>query len=195
MDYTKNGLNYNREQLLSLVRQQMSEQRFEHVLRVEQTALQLAKQYHADEVKVSASALLHDYGKERDDKVYLEMIDQNPEYENLRAFGNNIWHGILGSQLVKKELSLDNDEILHAIAVHTTGDINMTLLDKIIFVADYIEPKRSFYGLDSVRDLVANGDLNQAISLILQQTLMFLVKNKKIIYPYTIEVYNHWIKI
>lgn len=195
LDYKEYGANYSREELVKIVAKQMSEKRFEHVLRVEETAIKLAKIYHVDSNMVSLAALLHDYGKERPDKDYLKLIEENPKYQSLTPYGNNIWHGILGALLVRDELQIENEEVLHAIKVHTTGAIFMNLLDKIIFIADYIEPGRSFQGIDEVRDLAYSGKLDEAIALSLVQTLQFLIKKRQIIFPYTIEVYNHFVNL
>lgn len=193
MDYQELGVTYTREDIILILKQNLSQKRFDHVLRVEQTALVLAEQYQIDKKIVSLTALLHDYGKERADEEYLALIAKNPKYHDLTPYGNNIWHGFLGALIVRDELKIYDERILHAIQVHTTGSIEMNLLDKIIFIADYIEPGRDFPGVETARKLAYSGKLDDAIIFALTQTLQFLITKKQIVYPYTIEVYNYWI--
>ena len=194
MDYKDLGIPYTRDQLLKIVHKQMSDKRFEHVKRVEATALMISQDYDINKSLVSIAALLHDYGKERPDSDYLQLMDTNPWYQGLKPYGNNIWHGVLGALLVKKELHIENEDILRAMQVHTIGSTEMSLLDKIIYLADYIEPAREFPGVDDVRKIVFAGKLDQAILMSLKNTITFLVHKEQIIFPYTVDVYNHFVQ-
>ena len=129
-----------RELLMQKVQMQMSERRFRHVLGVEETAVALAAKYGADEAKASIAALTHDYAKERPNDEFELIIRRDGFDLALLNYGNEIWHGLVGADIVQRELAIDDEEILQAIRVHTTGAAKMSLLDKIIYVADYIEP-------------------------------------------------------
>lgn len=142
MKYSDRYTAMDREALMQAVQMRMSERRFKHVLGVEETAIALAEQFGESPEKASIAALTHDYAKERSDEEFQLAIERG-KYENkteLLKYGNAIWHGLVGAEFVARELNISDEEILNAIRLHTTGAAEMTLLDKIIYVADYIEP-------------------------------------------------------
>jgi len=98
----------------------------------------------------------------------------------------------VGADFVQRELSIDDEEILQAIRLHTTGAADMGLLDKIIYVADYIEPGRNFPGVEEARE-IALVDLDKAVAYETKHTLLHLINQEAVIYPKTIETYNHWV--
>lgn len=102
-----------------------------------------------------------------------------------------IWHGIVGTYFIKRDLEITDPEILQAVWRHTTADAEMTTLDKIVFVADFIEPGRDFPGVDEARK-VAYNNLDDGVGYELAHTLEFLVKNRNKIYPRTLAAYNVW---
>lgn len=181
-----------REALIEKVRGSMSDKRFKHVLGVEETALKLATVYGANLEQASQAALSHDYAKERPDDEMSALIRQQGFDLDLLAYGNQIWHGILGAYLAQEELGIQDEEVLQAIRLHTTGAKEMSLLDKVIYVADFIEPGRVFPGVETAREL-AFSDLDQAVAFETKQTLTHLINQEVKIYPKTIETYNQWV--
>lgn len=182
----------SRDELLVKVASQMSNKRFQHVLRVEEKALEIAEKFPMDLEKVSIAALTHDYAKERPDEEMIARIKKSQVDQTILSFGNAIWHGVMGAEIVQEELGITDAEILQAIRVHTTGDVVMTLLDKIIFVADYVEEGRDFPGVEDARQLALT-NLDEAVRYEIKQTLLFLASKKQKIYPKTIDVYNTWV--
>lgn len=182
----------SRDELLVKVASQMSNKRFQHVLRVEEKALEIAGKFPMDLEKVSIAALTHDYAKERPDEEMIARIKKSQVDQTILSFGNAIWHGVMGAEIVQEELGITDAEILQAIRVHTTGDVVMTLLDKIIFVADYVEEGRDFPGLEDARQLALT-NLDEAVRYEIKQTLLFLASKNQKIYPKTIDVYNTWV--
>ncbi|MGK0551368.1 bis(5'-nucleosyl)-tetraphosphatase (symmetrical) YqeK [Enterococcus faecalis] len=181
-----------REWLLQKIQLQMSEHRFQHVLGVEKAAITLAEKYGASKAKASIAALTHDYAKERSDEEFQLIIKRDGYDLNLLNYGNAIWHGLVGASLVQKELGIDDEEILEAIRLHTTGAAEMSLLDKIIYVADYIEPGRNFPGVQAAREL-ALVDLDLAVAYETKHTLIHLLEQEQKIYPQALETYNRWV--
>ena len=181
-----------RELLMQKVQMQMSERRFRHVLGVEETAVALAAKYGADEAKASIAALTHDYAKERPNDEFELIIRLDGFDLALLNYGNEIWHGLVGADIVQRELAIDDEEILQAIRVHTTGAAKMSLLDKIIYVADYIEPGRDFPGVKEARE-IALVDLDAAVAYETKHTLLHLIEQEHKIYPKTLETYNQWV--
>lgn len=192
MTLSKNYDAYQREELMQKVQMQMSERRFKHVLGVEEMAVALAAKYGASETKASIAALTHDYAKERPDEEFQLIIERDGYDLELLNYGNAIWHGLVGASIVQRELRIEDEEILEAIRLHTTGAAEMSLLDKIIYVADYIEPGRDFPGVQEARD-IALVDLDEAVAYETKHTLLHLIEQEQLIYPKTLETYNHWV--
>jgi len=192
IEYTNKYTDLTRESVLNRVQAAMSDKRYQHVLRVEQTAIQLAKEYGADVEKVSIAAITHDYAKEQSDPEMRDMIiSENMDLE-LLEFGSNIWHGPVGSILVKKQLRVQDEEILEAISNHTIGSPHMSLVEKILYIADYIEPGRDFPEADKARAKAENS-LEETIAYIAKETMKNLIENNKKVYPLAIETYNAWV--
>lgn len=185
-------LDVSREDLLRNIAEQMSEKRFRHVLGVEEAALELAHRYGCDPIKASLAALLHDYAKEQPDQVFLDLIDRYQLDPALKTWDNNIWHGLVGHYLIAERVGVTDEEILTAIARHTVGAADMTLLDKVLYVADYIEAGRDFPGVETAR-LLAQQDLDKAVAYETASTLAFLAKKGLPIYPQTLDTYNSYI--
>lgn len=190
--YSKNYTNITREQLIHRISEMMSQERFEHVLRVEKTALQLAEKYDADLERVSIAALLHDIAKEQSDEEMRDLIISENLNLNLLQFGNAIWHGPVGAIVARREFHIENDEILDSIKQHTVGAQEMSLVAQIVFVADYIEPNRKFSSVKKARQ-IADESLAKAVRFKLIETIKHLIEIEEKIYPKTIESYNAWI--
>lgn len=192
MDFSGEYTTFKREELMQKVQMHMSERRFKHVLGVEETAIALAAKYGASEEKASIAALTHDYAKERPNEEFEMIILRDGYDQDILNYGNAIWHGLVGASMVQRELGIDDEEILEAIRLHTTGGAKMSLLDKIIYVADYIEPGRDFPGVKEAREL-ALVDLDEAVAYETKHTLQHLIEKEQKIYPKTIETYNCWV--
>ncbi|MRX55928.1 HD domain-containing protein [Bacillus idriensis] len=178
-----------REKALALVKDHLTDHRYEHTIGVMETAIALAKQYGADVKKAETAAIFHDYAKFRsNDEMKQIIIEQNMTKE-LLIHSPELWHAPVGAYLVEKEAGINDAEVLDAIRYHTSGRENMTLLDKVIYVADYIEPGRIFPGADEVRELAKN-DLNKALIVSMKNTILFLLKKNQAIYPETLQSYN-----
>ncbi|MDR0138283.1 bis(5'-nucleosyl)-tetraphosphatase (symmetrical) YqeK [Metabacillus idriensis] len=178
-----------REKALALVKEHLTDHRYEHTIGVMETAIALAKQYGADVKKAETAAIFHDYAKFRSkDEMKQIIIEQNMTKE-LLIHSPELWHAPVGAYLVEKEAGINDAEVLDAIRYHTSGRENMTLLDKVIYVADYIEPGRIFPGADEVRELAKN-DLNKALIVSMKNTILFLLKKNQAIYPETLQSYN-----
>lgn len=192
IDYVSDYTEAAREDLIQRVQMQISEKRFRHVLGVEKAAIALAKKYGVSATKASIAALTHDYAKERSRDTFFAVIDEEKLNPTLKEWNNAIWHGVVGAYIVKKELGIDDPEIFQAISVHTTGAADMSPLDKVLYVADFIEPGRVFPGVKEARE-IAMLNLDDAVAYETKHTLAFLVEKESKIYPKTIETYNRWV--
>lgn len=183
----------DQDKALEIVKEQLTEKRYEHTLGVMETALQLAKNNSVDEKKAELSAIFHDYAKFRPKEEMERIIIEQNMPRQLLQYHHELWHAPVGAYLVKTEAGITDEDVLQAIRFHTTGNKNMTKLDKIIFLADYIEPGRRFPGVDEVREVAAK-NLNEAVIMALKNTIKFLLDKNQMIYPDTLETYNSLIK-
>ncbi|WP_134700105.1 bis(5'-nucleosyl)-tetraphosphatase (symmetrical) YqeK [Ammoniphilus sp. YIM 78166] len=180
----------NRDELLSKVKEQMTDHRFTHTLGVASTAVALAERYGADQQKAELAGFLHDFCKYWDKSRMKEWIEQSDRIpDDLLRYDKELWHAPVAALVVERDLHIEDAEVLNAIRFHTSGRPGMSLLERILWLADYIEPGRHFPGVEEVREL-ANQDLNRALVKALGNTITFLVKQQKRIYPLTIDTYN-----
>lgn len=185
-------ISMGREALLAKMETVMSEKRLRHCLGVEKAARELAERFGLDVEKAGLAGLLHDYAKKVSDEDFLSLIDKyqlDPDFKN---WGNNVWHGMVGIYKIQEDLGIEDAEILRAIEVHTVGSSTMSELDKVVYVADYIEHNREFPGVDKAREL-AQRSLNLAVAYETARTVEHLAHKGKPIYPQTLETYNAFV--
>ncbi len=183
----------NREKALSIVKEQLTEHRYIHTIGVMETAIKLAKIHGSDEKKSELAAIFHDYAKFRPKDEMEQIIISRQMKQDLLDYDKELWHAPVGAYLVENEVGITDLDILNAIKCHTSGKVSMTILDKIIFVADYIEPGRAFPGVEEVRK-IAESDLDLAVILTLRNTISFLLKKQHVIYPDTLFTYNEMVR-
>ncbi|MBS4209042.1 bis(5'-nucleosyl)-tetraphosphatase (symmetrical) YqeK [Bacillus sp. FJAT-50079] len=178
-----------REQALAIVKRQINGPRYEHTIRVTETAVELAKTYGVDVMKTELAALFHDYAKLHPIAELQKMIVKGKEDLRLLDYHPELWHGPAAAYIISQQFDIHDREILHAIRYHTTGRADMSLLEKIIYIADYIEPGRQFPGVEEVRDL-AHIDLDAALLKALGNTITFLLTKQAAVFPDTFAAYN-----
>lgn len=147
-------MKYNFNELKEIVKSKMSLKRFTHTLGVVEMSEKLAKIYNADIEKCKVAGLLHDICKEMD-MEYIKNICKNNFMNELSEEdleNNEILHGFAGAYYVKNELGINDKEILNAIKYHTIGAKNMTLVEKIIYIADAIEYGRNYPSVVEIRE-------------------------------------------
>ena len=147
-------MKYNFKELKEIVKSKMSLKRFTHTLGVVEMSEKLAKIHNADIEKCKVAALLHDICKEMD-MEYIKNICKNNFMNELSEEdleNNEILHGFAGAYYVKNELGIDDKEILSAIKYHTVGAKNMTLVEKIVYIADAIEYGRNYPSVVKIRE-------------------------------------------
>ncbi|MFS0655234.1 bis(5'-nucleosyl)-tetraphosphatase (symmetrical) YqeK [Bacillus sp. 179-C3.3 HS] len=179
----------NREEALNCVKEQLTEHRYTHTIGVMNTAMTLAERFGADVKKAEIAAIFHDYAKFRPKEEMKGIIQKERMNPQLLDYSPELWHAPVGAYLVKKEVGIDDEEVLNAIEFHTSGRPNMSLLEKVIYVADYIEPGRHFPGVEEVRALAEN-HLDSALTQSLKNTIHFLMKKNQPVYPDTLATYN-----
>lgn len=181
------------EHYVEAVKQELPSARFEHTLRVKNLAVKFAEQMGIDRERISIAAIFHDYCKFwpkeklaawiRECKLPNDLLDYHPE----------LWHAPVGAEVVARRFQIHDEDILQAIRYHTTGRPNMSQLEKIIFLADLIEPGRRFPGVEELRSL-AEKDFDRAIWRALDQTICYLIEKQQKIYPLTLMARNYFLE-
>ena len=166
-----------KEELLHIKKElskKLKKERFEHTVGVMYTSASLAMRYGANIEKAMTAGLLHDCGKYCSAKEQLKLCAK------------------LGAYLAENEYGIKDREVLDAITYHTTGRPEMTMLEKILYIADYIEPnRREIPGLSKIRQIVFQ-NIDQAICLSSERTIRYLEDNGNKIDPMTIKTYEFY---
>ena len=156
--------------------------RVRHVLGCRDTAVELAKRWGADETDAARAGLLHDVTKALDGPLQLTLCQAyGIVLDDFSRQNTKTLHALTGS-LVAERIFGENQAVVDAIASHTTGKANMNILEKIIYVADYMEPNRDFPGVEELRRL-AFTDIDGALKMGLEMTLEVLRKEGREISP------------
>ena len=181
----------NLEALKSQVKDELPSQRYNHTLGVMMTSEQLAKRYNACIESAQIAALLHDIAKYLPNDLLKEKLELAQESEYLN-YSPLVWHAPVGAIIAKETYHITDSDILNAIKYHTTGRAAMTLLEKIVFLADYIEPNRTQPGVEKIREL-AMIDLNIAVAQTLANTVAYLKsKGNDDFHPDTLAAYDYY---
>ena len=177
------------------LKKEMDDSRFEHTLGVMYTCAALAMRYEYDLEKAMLAGLLHDCAKCLPNAKKLKMAEKHHlEISSLERKNPFMLHAKLGAFLAKKKYDIEDEEILNAIRWHTTGRPDMTLLDKIVYVSDYIEPRRDKApNLPKIRQL-AFMDLDQALIKILEDTLGYLGDSAEHVDAMTKKTYDYYMQ-
>ncbi len=180
-----------RKQLIEYVESKISGKRLRHTMSTEKAAIMLAKRYSADETKASTAALLHDIAKLLDNDTLLQLAkDYNIPLDEGFIITPKLLHGPVAAKMAQMDLGIDDPIILNAISAHTLGADEMTLMDKIVFMADYIEEGRSFHEVGELRRL-CKIDLDEAILVAMNKTIEILLRRDLYIHPQTMKTRNN----
>lgn len=165
--------------------------RIAHVLGCESEAISLARRYNENEDNAAEAGLLHDITKRLTVEEHLELCKRygiNVDCDVLK--NEKLLHSITGCALAKDVFGI-SEEIYNAIRWHTTGKPNMTLLEKIIYIADYIEPNRDFDGVERLRSL-AYEDIDKCMALGLEMSINEITSKGIVPYKYTKEAFDYY---
>lgn len=175
---------------IELLKTKLSDYRFVHSLEVAKSAVYLAEKYGGDSEKMYLAGLLHDILKEADrEETFFYINKYGMKLTKLEEVTPKLWHAMVGAEYLKRELCIDDEEILTAVRYHTTGRKDMTLGEKILFIADFISADRDYNGVDEMRQR-AEVSLEHAMDMGLSFTITDLVENGRPIHPDTIDAYN-----
>ena len=181
---------YPVEAYKDLLRSRLKPKRFVHSLNVADAALALSKTYGADEERAYVAGLLHDITKNETEEKQLQIFAENDIIlSDVEKSNPKLWHAMSAPFVLQRELGIDDPEILGAVRYHTTGKSGMTLLEKVIYIADYISVERDYPDADVMRAL-SGESLETAALYSLQYTFGHLSKKKLPIHPDSLAFYN-----
>ncbi len=177
-------------QIVDYLKQNLSEYRFRHTIGVAQTAKELAEIYGEDKERAYLAGLLHDIAKEMPIEEMLKTADKySAKLDELTKTSTALMHGVIGAYMAEDLFGID-EKIFDAIKYHTTGKADMSLLTKIIYIADYVEPNRSFSGVEKVR-AEAYSNIDKAIFNSCNATIIHTVNKNGVVHTDTVEARNY----
>ena len=176
--------------ILKRLPEYINENRIKHSIGVKDTAVELAEIYGADKKKAEIAALLHDVARDLElDEMIKICSDKINNINKIVRENGALLHPYASRVIAERDFKIADVDILNAIENHTTGSKDMNLLDKIIFVADYIEPNRKFRGVKKAR-MLAYKNINNALLYIYKSVLIYLLREFRYICIETVEGYN-----
>lgn len=176
-----------------LAEKNLGERRYIHSCNVADVAVKLAKKYGEDPVKAEIAGILHDITKETDKETQLQIIQSGGIIlDSVCEKSPQLWHSISGMVYCRDTLGITDMDILNAIRYHTTGRSNMSLLEKILFIADFISIERDYDDVDIMRS-ECEKSLEDGMLYGLGFVIPDLVKRGRSVHPDALGLYNELI--
>lgn len=176
----------------------LSPERYNHTICVCDLAVRLALKNKENVYNVQIAALLHDCAKDmslQETKKYVLKRKLKIKYfDFLLCYAPQVLHSYIGSDIAENKFKIKNKDILNAIANHTVGRINMSVCEKIIFVADSMSPDRKFKKSFLNNKKYLSGDLNEAFKYVLQNKINNIVSRFQMLHPDVINIWNYYNK-
>lgn len=169
----------------------LDSERYIHSLGVEKEAVKLGERYDIDIEKCKIAALIHDCQKNlKDEELMEKALFYGINIDKIQKKSPQLLHGPVGALYSRQQFEINDEDILNAVYYHTTGRDNMSMLEKIIYIADIIEENRDYFkGLDEIREQ-AYIDINKALIMSADSTITYVIQRKNLIHPLTIEFRN-----
>lgn len=175
---------------VKIIREKLDDYRYEHSINVAEKAAEIAGQYGADIEKAYLAGLLHDVTKNLTDEEQLHFFDTfGIMLTDAEKSSPKVWHAISASVFIKEELGIKEKDILDAVRYHTTGRADMSLLEKVVYIADFTSKDRKYPDVDVLRKIVSE-NLEDGVIYALSYTISSLSGKNKVIHPDTFNAYN-----
>ncbi len=169
----------------------IDEKRMAHSIGTAQQAVKLAKIHGESEQKAYIAGLLHDVAKGKSEQELKKLArEYEIEVDEIEQNNSELIHGKLGAKIVSEQLQIYDEDILNAISWHTTGRENMSLLEKIVYIADITEPGRQFENIEAVREL-AKKDIDAAMIHALECVIVFVQRKPFALHPNSKKAYDY----
>ena len=187
-------MGFSREALIEAVSAQMPDKRWKHTLGVMDSAVKLAVRYGADPQAAETAAILHDVAKYWPVDKMRKIIEDHRLSQELLVHDKQLWHAEVGAFVAENDYEIRDPDILNAIRYHTSGREGMSLLEKVVCLADYIEPGRDFPGVDHIRKQ-AKVSLEEGLVAGFDSTIRVLLEKRRIVFPLTMLARNDLVRV
>lgn len=178
------------EEIDNYIKETIKGSRYLHTLGVVETARELARLNGEDIKKAELAALIHDVAKYIPTDRQIDILKEHGyKIDEITLKSPQVLHGFVGAILAKEKFKIEDELVLDAVRYHTLARENMATLEKIIYIADYIEPNRDFPGVRELREITME-NLDEGVLKGLENTIMFVIKKGELIHPLTIEARN-----
>lgn len=194
--FTPLGISYRNkyDEYVELIRGRLSEKRFFHSLCVAKEALRLAEKYGGDPERAFVAGLLHDICKDAPQKEQLQLLRQfGIMLDAIEQQAPKLWHARAGAAYLEHVLGLRDAELISAVRYHTTAKAGMTLLEQILYLADFTSEDRDYPGIADMRRVVDEG-LAPAMRDALIFTVMDLKEKGSAVHEDTMQAYREYVK-
>lgn len=182
-------------QIKEKLKKMLTEKRYVHSINVANCAKEMAKLYGADEEKAYLAGVVHDCAKYfKTEKVDEYVEKYNIELDELEIGNISLSHSVIGSYVVKYDFGISDEDVISSVRYHTTGKVDMNLMEKIIYLADIIEVGRHYPGVDELRELVASKKLDEAMIKSFDNTISLMIKKGNTIHPRSVAARNFMIE-
>ena len=179
------------DEMARTLQRRLKRGRFVHSVGVANTAVKLAKRFGADANKAYIAGLLHDCAREfENDELPAQASIRGIEIGEVERAMPLLLHAYIGAKMIREVYGVDDAEISQAIWRHTVGAADMTTLDKIIYFADMIEPNRNYPGVEKLRALAFEADLDEIMLTALSESIIFVVQKNSLVHPDTVAARN-----
>ena len=186
-------MKYDFEQTKQLLKQRLSEKRYEHSLAVAETAAKLAQIYDENQSKAYFAGLIHDICKDEAKEEQLQRIKSSDIIWDDKALKQPLlWHAMAGSIFIQDALNVTDEDIINAVRYHTSARAGMSKLEKIVYLADLTSADREYGDVEKMRAL-SKASLEKAMLYAMQYIISDLVAHKSPIVNDTMEAYNEFI--
>ena len=183
----------DQSKMLQLVKKRLPDNRYAHVVGVLNTATALAIRFGVPEDKAQTAAILHDVAKFSDRDWMKFIIEKEKMDPLLLEYHAELWHAPVGAYVAWYEFGVKDEDILNAIRYHTTGRAGMSDLEKVIYIADLVEPNRKFKGVEELRQLKEQG-LDVMMEACVKHSIDFLVSKNQPVYPDSLKCYEYFVQ-
>jgi predicted HD superfamily hydrolase involved in NAD metabolism len=180
------------EKMKSILKKLISEKRYIHSIGVMEESVKLAEYYGFNIEKAMIAGLLHDCAKGLNDFEILAISEEKGlKVDEIEKKHPSLLHSKIGAVIARDTFKITDEEVLFSISSHTSGRPGMTELEKIVLVADFIEPGRIFDGVEKAREL-AYKDLDETLLFTLEETIFEVIKKGQLLHPLTVLTRN-WV--
>lgn len=181
--------------VLQELEQRLKKSRYHHTLRVTDMAMKIALACDLDVEKVEIAGLFHDLAKNLSNEELLDYMETHHiEVDDMVKRNLFLAHGMIAADIARREYHIQDHDILEAIAYHTIGREGLGPIAKVIYVADYVEPERSFDGVEEIRKVACKGKLDKALLMSIENQMTFLLKGHHEIHPNGLAMRNELVR-